>query len=162
QDLTNHVFDCWQLPAVKLPGAAPQPGVPQKNKVIVGGAKAPLINDVRAAAKQAGLMPDRIVPGVIRTVNAFEIALPDLFAKGAVALVDIGFKSSYICLLNKGDLVAIRVVAIGGDRLTQGLVEAMSISYAEAEGIKVGMPAEVQSSLEMGLSSLGRELRASV
>ncbi len=38
----------------------------------------------------------------------------------------------------------------------------MSISYAEAEGIKVGMPSEVQSSLEPLLSPLGRELRASI
>src|SRR6202035_283411 len=47
-------------------------------------------------------------------------------------------------------------------RLTQGLAESMSISYAEAEGIKVGMPGEVQASLEPLLSPLGRELRASV
>jgi type IV pilus assembly protein PilM len=38
----------------------------------------------------------------------------------------------------------------------------MGISYAEAEGIKVGMPGEVQSNLEPLLMPLGRELRASV
>jgi type IV pilus assembly protein PilM len=79
-----------------------------------------------------------------------------------VALVDIGFKSTSICLLNNGELIVSRVVAIGGDRLTTGLAESMGISYAEAEGIKVGMPAEVQSSLEPVLTPLGRELRASV
>ena len=55
-----------------------------------------------------------------------------------------------------------RVVAIGGDHLTSGLSETMGISYAEAEGIKVGMPSEVQSQLETLLLPLGRELRASI
>jgi len=38
----------------------------------------------------------------------------------------------------------------------------MGISYAEAEGIKVGMPAEVMPNLEPLLIPLGRELRASI
>jgi Tfp pilus assembly PilM family ATPase len=38
----------------------------------------------------------------------------------------------------------------------------MNISYAEAEGIKVGMAPEVQSTLETQVSPLGRELRASL
>jgi Tfp pilus assembly PilM family ATPase len=38
----------------------------------------------------------------------------------------------------------------------------MGIGYQEAEGIKVGMAAEVQSNLEPLLIPLGRELRASI
>jgi len=41
-------------------------------------------------------------------------------------------------------------------------LNARGISYAEAEGIKVGMPAEVQSNLEALVLPLGRELRASI
>jgi type IV pilus assembly protein PilM len=55
-----------------------------------------------------------------------------------------------------------RVVAIGGDRLTAGLAEALNISYAEAEGIKIGMPEQVQSNMLPLLTPLGRELRASI
>jgi len=55
-----------------------------------------------------------------------------------------------------------RVVAIGGDRLTHGLAETMNISYGEAEGIKIGMPDEVQANLEPLIIPLGRELRASI
>ena len=53
-------------------------------------------------------------------------------------------------------------MGIGGDKLTNGLAESLGISYAEAEGIKVGMPSEVQSNLETLLLPLGRELRASI
>ena len=55
-----------------------------------------------------------------------------------------------------------RVVAIGGDRLTQGLAESLNISYQEAENIKIGMPGEVAQNLEPLLHPLGRELRASI
>jgi type IV pilus assembly protein PilM len=92
----------------------------------------------------------------------FEMAMPEIFSKEAVALVDIGFKSTSISLLKEGELVLSRVVNIGGDRLTSGLAEGMGISYAEAEGIKVGIPAEVQITLEPLIVPLGRELRASI
>jgi len=38
----------------------------------------------------------------------------------------------------------------------------MNITYAEAEGIKVGMPQEVEAHLQPLVSPLGRELRASI
>ena len=77
-------------------------------------------------------------------------------------LVDIGFKHTSICVLDRGEVALMRVVNIGGDKLTTGLAEAMNITYAEAEGIKVGMAPEVQSVLEMQVLPLGRELRASL
>jgi Tfp pilus assembly PilM family ATPase len=55
-----------------------------------------------------------------------------------------------------------RVVAIGGDQITAGLSETMSIGYVEAENIKIGMAHEVQSNLEAIVTPLGRELRASI
>ena len=164
QDLPGHTFDCYFIPTRngdKAEGIKFNAGA-QKLKVLVGGAKKQLTDDLQAAVRQAGLVPDQVIPGIVGPVNAFELAMPDLFAKEAIALVDIGFKSTSICLLQKGDLIVSRVVNIGGDRLTQGLADAMGISYAEAEGIKVGMPTEVQASLEPLLSPLGRELRASV
>jgi type IV pilus assembly protein PilM len=105
---------------------------------------------------------DCIVPGLVCPVNTFEKTLPDLFANEAVALVDLGFKNSTICILQQGQLVLSRVVAIGGDRLTTGLAENLNVSYAEAEGIKIGMPTEVQAQLEALVLPLGRDLRASI
>jgi type IV pilus assembly protein PilM len=164
QDLPGHTFDCYFIPTR---GGAPGEGLKinansQKLKVLVGAAKKQLTDDLQTAIRQAGYVPEQVVPGIVGPTNAFEIAMPDIFNSDPVALVDIGFKSSSISLLTKGELIVTRVVNIGGDKLTQGLAESMSISYAEAEGIKVGMPAEVQSNLEPLLTPLGRELRASV
>lgn len=165
QELPNHVFDCHFI-ANRTNGAPAEGGKPnnssQKAKVLVGGAKKQLTDDLASATRQAGLIADQVVPGIICPSNAFELAMPQAFSQEAVALVDIGFKSTSICLLQQGEMIVSRVVNIGGEKLTQGLAESMNISYAEAEGIKVGMPSEVQSTLEPLLTPLGRELRASI
>src|SRR5205814_2750453 len=67
-----------------------------------------------------------------------------------------------ICIRGRGQLILSRTMAIGGDRLTASLSASMNISYAEAEGIKVGMAHEVQPALQATLTPLGRELRASI
>lgn len=164
QDMPGYVFDCsviqpQQGKPVEKPKMSPDG---QKQKVLVAGAKKQLIDDLQAAMKNSGLIADHIVPGVIGPLNAFEAAMPDVYGQEVVALVDIGFKNSTICILQQGELILSRVVGLGGDRITTGLAESLNISYAEAEGIKVGMPQEVQNDLEVLVKPLGRELRASV
>ncbi|MEO8425729.1 MAG: pilus assembly protein PilM [Verrucomicrobiota bacterium] len=162
QDFTDYVFDC-QILVPQHNGPATELLKPnQKFKVLVGAAKRAVINELVAAAKIAGLFPTAIIPGILGPVNAFEAAQPDIFSKDVVALVDIGFRSSTISILFNGELILNRVVGIGADRLTSGLADSMSISYAEAEGIKIGMPEEVQAMMQPLLSPLGRELRASI
>jgi len=161
QDLAGYVFDSYTAPVAN--GApAPAKDAQQKNKVLIAGTRDQIITNYVAAAKNAGLIPDHIVPSILGPVNAFELAMPEAFAAETFALVDIGFKSSSISILQAGELILNRVVSIGGDRLTTGLSEAMNIGYAEAEGIKVGMPAEVEAQLDMLISPLARELRASI
>src|SRR6266404_2527053 len=165
QDLPGHVFDCFIIPPRGLPKQADKTkasGLSVKQKVLVAGAKRQLIDDMQTAIKNTGLIADHVVPGLVGPVNAFEMAMPEVFAREVVALVDIGFKHTSICLLQQGELILSRVVAIGGDKLTTGLAESLGISYAEAEGIKVGMPSEVQSQLQSLVLPLGRELRASI
>lgn len=163
QDLPNHTFDCCFIAsreAPKLAEKAKSPSASPKQKVLVAAAKRQLVEDIQTALKNANLVADCIMPGLIGPLNAFELALPEVFSKEVVALVDIGFKNSTICLLQQGELVVSRVVGMGGDKLTEGLAEALGTSYAEAEGIKVGMPQEVQPNLEPLITPLGRELRA--
>lgn len=161
QELADHVFDCSILPSRQPVKTEPGKGAP-KCKVWVGGAKNQFINDLQKATRAAGLIPDQITLSALGPVNAFEKAHPISFTKEVVALVDIGFKNSTINILAHGELALSRVVAIGGDKITSGLSEALGISYAEAEGIKVGMPTEVESNLLPLLMPLGRELRASI
>jgi type IV pilus assembly protein PilM len=163
QDLQGYAFDCHIFPPklsdkAEVPKAAALP----KLKVLVGGARQELLNTFQTAILEANLTADTIIPGLIGPPNAFEASLPEAFEKDTVALVDIGFKHSSISILDRGELILTRVVNVGGDKLTAGLAESMNISYAEAEGIKVGMAPEVQSALETLVQPLGRELRASL
>jgi len=161
QDLTDCAFDCHVLPPRMGPGGeAPKPG--QKTKVLVGAVKNRMVDESLNLAREAGLQVDALVPELICPVNAFEVSEPEMFAREAVALVDLGFRHSAICLLLEGELVLSRVVGVGGDRLTTGLAEALGTSYSEAEGIKVGLAHEVETTLAPMLSPLARELRASI
>jgi type IV pilus assembly protein PilM len=166
QDLAGYAFDCFIIPpraeTKGKPAEKPKLGGNPKSRVLVAGARKQLIDDLQDAVKTTGLVADHIIPGLLGPVNAFELAMPAIFTSSVIALVDIGFKNTTICILQRGELVLSRVVAIGGDRMTTGLAEALGISYAEAEGIKVGMPAEVQTNLEALVLPLGRELRASI
>ena len=159
QDLSNHVFDCHPLPHRGETKAGPGGG---KQRMLVTSAKSEAVEEFTQGARSAGLVAECIVPSIIGPVNAFEMAMPEIFSKECVALVDIGFKSSTICLLQEGELILTRIVALGGDRLTQGISESLNVSYAEAEGIKLGMAQEVQTTLEAIAAPLGRELRASI
>jgi type IV pilus assembly protein PilM len=161
QELPNHVFDCYVIPPRPLSADKPAGGAP-KLKVLAAAAKQKLVTDILQAAQLAGLTAECLVPGVVGPINTFEQALPDVYAKETVALVDIGFKHTSVCVLDRGELALTRMVNIGGDKLTTGLAESMSISYAEAEGIKVGMAPEVEGPLQMQVIPLGRELRASL
>jgi type IV pilus assembly protein PilM len=160
QDMTGYAFDCQRQQHKSNETTKGQSQ--QKQKVLIAGAKQQLIDDYVLGARNAGLVVDHIIPGAVGPINTFEKALPEIFSAEVVALVDIGFKSSSISILHDGELALNRVVSIGGDRLTTGLAESMSISYAEAEGIKIGMADEVQGVLESLLTPLARELRASI
>jgi type IV pilus assembly protein PilM len=161
QELTGYIFDC-SIAAQRNGSEKNRAGSTGKARVLVAGAKKTFLDDLQSAIRNAGLIPDFIIPGVIGPVNAFERAMPEMFEKEVVALVDIGFRNSTISLMQEGELLLTREVNIGGDKITNGLADMMSITYAEAEGIKIGMANEVQSQLEMLVSPLGRELRASI
>lgn len=166
QDYPDHVFDVQYDIALSQQGkagdAAKAAASGQKQKAFVGGIRQQTLSGLQAAAKAAGLVADHVVPGAVGPVNAFELAEPDSFAKEVVALVELGFKSTAITILDGGEIRLNRVVAIGGDRLTAGLAESLGISYQEAENIKVGMATEVSQDLEPLIQPLGRELRASI
>jgi type IV pilus assembly protein PilM len=167
QDLPNHVFDCYIIPP-RLDAANQKNGTPgvlaavPKLKVLAVAAKQQLVTDFIHAASAAGLTAECMVPGLIGPMNSFEQALPEIYAKDTVALVDIGYKHTSVCILDRGELALTRVINIGGDKLTTGLAEAMKISYAEAEGLKMGMSPEIVPALQMQVIPLGREIRASL
>jgi type IV pilus assembly protein PilM len=162
QDLRDYIFDCYIVPPNSHKTAEPAKAGVVKYKVWVGGARREYLMTLASSVKAAGLTPTHVTLGMLGPVNALEFSQPEIFSKDVVALVDLGFKSTAISILAGGELCLSRSVELGGDRLTAGLGEAMNITYAEAEGIKVGMPQEVEAHLQPLVAPLGRELRASI
>jgi type IV pilus assembly protein PilM len=162
QDLRDYIFDCYIVPPRAQKQLEPSKAGVAKYKVWVGGARRELLTTLESSVRAAGLTPSQITLSLLGPVNALEFSQPEAFNKDVVALVDMGFKSTAISILADGELCLSRSVELGGDRLTTGLAEAMSITYAEAEGIKVGMPQEVEAHLQPLVAPLGRELRASI
>ena len=165
QDLPDHIFDCCFVVSNRLnkpaEGAKPSGGAP-KQKAVIGGVKKQVLDDLQTSLKSAGLLADQVVPGIIGPINAFEWAEPEIFSKEVIALVDVGFKSSTITILDCGEIILNRVVNVGGDQLTKGLAEALGILYPEAETMKLEAASEVQPHLDHFIQPLGRELRASI
>lgn len=165
--LPSHVFDyqvIYQAVPLSVAEQKKKKGsqTASQQRLVVGGAREQCVNDLAAMGKAAGLSVPHIIPSVVCPINAFELAHPEEFKAQVVALVEIGFKHSSICILQQGELAINRVIPIGGNRMTAAIVEDLNISYAEAEGIKVGMPHEVHGTLKTVVSNLSRELRASI
>ena len=173
QELPNHVFDCYVFPPrAKKSSDQSGPGKPDeksksgyssfKLKVLAIAAKQSLVADYVQAASMAGLTLDCLVPALICPINAFEQVKAEVYAKETVALVDIGYKHTSICILDGGELAMSRVLGSGSNQITAGLADAMNITYPEAESIKLGMAPEVAIGLQMQVLPLGREIRASL
>jgi len=164
QDLGEYAFDCHTFGLIQSTGAGTDngPRAVTKARVLVGAAKQQTLAQLQQAARHVGLVLDQVTPSLVCPGNAFEAAMPEEFGKDVIALVDIGFRSSTISILSNGEVLLSRVVSLGADKLTAGLAEAMGVSYAEAEGIKIGLPEEVQGAMQGLIMPLGRELRASI
>jgi len=75
QDLPNHVFDCFILPTKIAPAADAKAASGQpKLRVLATGTRQQLVADYATAIRNAGLVADQIVPGLIGPANAFERA----------------------------------------------------------------------------------------
>jgi type IV pilus assembly protein PilM len=162
QELKQYLFDCHILGPVAESGEGEGAQKGGKSRALVGGAKQEYVENLKLAAKQAGLVVDIITTSLVQPANAFEQAMPDVFEKEVVALVDFGYKNSFISILMMGELSLSRAVGFGAAKLTTGIAESLGVSQAEAEGIKVGMPQEVEETIQPLLTPLGRELRASI
>ncbi len=158
QELKDHLFDCHFHNVPEAGEAAAGGNLP----ALVGGAKREHVENLKSAAKQAGLTVDVVTTSLVQPANAFEQAMPEVFEKEVVALVDFGYKHSFISIMMLGELSLSRVVGFGAAKLTTGIAESLGVSQAEAEGIKVGMPQEVEEIIQPLLTPLGRELRASI
>jgi len=139
QELANYIFDCHVM-ASPCPSARAnrlnRPSAPRTSQAESPRRRRPqqLIDDFVEGARRAGFVAECIVPGLIGPVNAFEKAMPERVRQRGGRTGGLGLQELLDLHPATGELVLSRVLGIGGDKLTNGLAEALNVSYAEAEG----------------------------
>jgi hypothetical protein len=155
QDLPDFLFDCHvKMPAAE-PGNANTARLKRKTKVLVGGAKRRLIENLQEAAKDAGFIVEEITLNQLGVVNAVR-ALPEDSHAEVVAALDIGSNNSTIAILVNGEFALTRTVNVGAGKL------ADFFGKTGAADLAAGKMEEFQARVQGLISVLTRELTASI
>jgi type IV pilus assembly protein PilM len=124
--------------------------------VLLVAAKKDLIDDYVQVISEAGLTPATIDVAAFAVENAFE-ANYDVRPDEVVALVNIGAQVVNINIVSEGVPAFTRDITTAGNQYTEEIQKALSISFDEAERIKLGesdsdgdqavVPAEVDEAM---------------
>ena len=105
--------------------------------VLLVAAKKDLIDDYVNVVREAGLHPAVLDVEAFAVENAFE-ANCEVVAGDVVALVDIGAQVVNINVVAGGVPAFTRDISTGGNVYTEEIQKALSVSWEEAERIKIG------------------------
>jgi type IV pilus assembly protein PilM len=105
--------------------------------VLLVAAKKDLIDDYVQVISEAGLVPVAIDVAAFAVENAFEMNY-DSTASETVALVNIGAQTVNINVIANGSPCFTRDITTAGNQYTEEIQKALSISFEEAERVKLG------------------------
>lgn len=112
--------------------------------VLLVAAKKDLIDDYCQVIAEAGLNPVAIDVAAFAVENAYEVNYePE--PQGVVAIVNIGAQVVNINVVQDGIPAFTRDITTGGNQYTEEIQKALSISFDEAERLKIGGSASEQS-----------------
>ncbi len=103
-------------------------------RVLLVAAQREMINAHMEAARQAGLKPQGIDLNpfaVLRVLGGI-----NQFAAGEEILIDIGAGVTNIVVHRAGIPTFVRILVMGGDEITEGLVDGLGVDWARAEAAK--------------------------
>lgn len=94
---------------------------PGKTRYLVGGMLRPTVKHISDALGKSRMSADILQLAPVCSFNAFEFAYPEIFAKEAFLLLDMGYLQSTVLIGNKRELVLVRSIDYGGKLLTKAL-----------------------------------------
>lgn len=109
--------------------------------VLLVAAKRDLVDDYVQVISEAGLVPAVVDVAAFAVENAFEINY-DCELDEVVGLVNIGAQVVNINVVQNGIPVFTRDITTGGNHYTEEIQKSLSITFEEAERIKLGGSAE--------------------
>lgn len=159
RDLANYLLDVVELPAAATEAGGK--GTP-KMRLLVAAASQEEVHWCRDALLGAKIRPEVVELSAIAVVNAFQICNPETCARGIVMLLDIGAASTSINFLRDGIPVMTRIMSFGGDQISEFIGQGLTLQPEAAEQQKLQMPEDVKPLVRQSLSTLAREVRASI
>ncbi len=105
--------------------------------VLLVAAKRDLVDDYVQVIQEAGLTPAAVDVAAFAVENAFEMNY-EAEADEVVALVNIGAQVVNINVIQNGIPAFTRDITTGGNQYTEEIQKSLSISFEEAERIKLG------------------------
>jgi type IV pilus assembly protein PilM len=115
----------------------PSGGGEGQMEVLLVAAKKDLVDDYVQVIREAGLVPVAIDVAAFAVENAFE-ANYEVRPDEVVALVNIGAQVVNINIISNGTPAFTRDITTAGNQYTEEIQKALSISFEEAERIKLG------------------------
>jgi type IV pilus assembly protein PilM len=112
--------------------------------VLLVAAKKDLIDDYCQVIAEAGLNPVAIDVAAFAVENAYEINY-ELEPESVIALVNVGAQVVNINVVQDGIPAFTRDITTGGNQYTEEIQKALSISFEEAERLKIGGDGSQQS-----------------
>ena len=172
QECKDFVLDCAPVSAESTNGHAQngteensadvaQNGVP-KTKYLVGGMLRPAVKQISEACAKTRLSADILQLAPICSFNAFEFAYPEIFAKDAFLLLDMGHLQSTVLIGSKKELVLVRSIDYGGKALTQALTADGALDANAAHLMMQEGDAGMAEICRSSLARLATEVRNSI
>ena len=172
QECKDFVLDCAPVSAEGGNGHAPngtengsaeaaQDGVP-KTKYLVGGMLRPTVKQISEACAKSRVSADILQLAPICSFNAFEFAYPEIFAKEAFLLLDMGHLQSTVLIGSKKELVLVRGIDYGGKALTQALTADGALDANAAHLMMQEGDAGMAEICRSSLARLATEVRNSI
>jgi Tfp pilus assembly PilM family ATPase len=143
-------------------GIAAPTGVMLKTKYLVGGLLRSVVKQISEAVNKTRVSADILQLAPVCSFNAFELAYPDIFAKEAFLLLDMGHLQSTVLIGNKRELVLVRSIDYGGKSLTQALTADGAVDAKAAQLMIEQADAGMAEICRESLGRLAMEVRNSI
>jgi type IV pilus assembly protein PilM len=118
------------------------------------------VTEYAGVVEEAGLVPAVVDVDGFAIENQYEVNAPES-AEEAVALIDIGAAVMKTNVTRGGASIFARDIPFGGNRYTEAIATALSVTFEEAEAAKVGGTAD-PATIAPAIESVSRELALEV
>ncbi len=168
QECRDFVLDCAPVSSVAMKPVMPNGEVAEsappsgKTRYLVGGMLRPEVKQISEAMTKLKRPTSVLQLAPVCSFNAFEFAYPEVFAKEAFLLLDMGHEQSTVLIGNKSELVLVRSIDYGGKIFGEDLTASGAVDATAARVLIEQGDAGMVDVCRASLFRLATEVRNSI